>query len=157
MEQVEEIPFSSLVAFMLLEKPEVNCFEIVNFISKISQGEGDIIYDVIEDDCECLSICVDSFSNGGFVIKDNMTYETILYDGVTVRDYLMGIASFVRKNDVDNKEEAVNNTSNNNERQSYCSGNNNYKDYSCEYKNIRNRFEFKSKKRIRTPWMMRRA
>lgn len=151
MEQVEEIPFSSVVAVLLLKKPEVSCLEIVNFISKISQGEGDIIYDVIEDDCECLSMCVDSIYDGGFKIKNNMSYATILYDNVTVRDYLRGISFKIKDSDVELEDR---------EEHNYCKGNNGvnyYKDHSYEYKNNRNRFEFMPKRRVKTPWMMRRA
>ena len=88
MEQVESVSFSSVLATLLLSKARVSAFDIVNFISKISQGDGKIIYNVEDDSIDYLFVCIDSLIDGGFKIKDTMDYNTVLYDGVTVFDFL---------------------------------------------------------------------
>lgn len=89
MEQVELVPFSKVIATLLLYKKNINPFDIVNFISKISQGDGDVIYSVEDDDLDYLSICVDNINTGEFRIMAGMNYGTILYDNITVRDFLL--------------------------------------------------------------------
>lgn len=86
MEQVESIPFSSLLAGMLILKRGYTAIEIV---SKLSELEGmGIVVDDENDDLEILSCCLEMDSNLGFHLKAGLEYDTVLCPDVTVFDFL---------------------------------------------------------------------
>lgn len=87
MEQVESIPFSALIAGMLLCKKSYNSAEVVNMISEL-EGQGIWIEDE-NDDMVALSCCVEMSLNYDFHLKEGLGYNTVLSPGVTVFDFLM--------------------------------------------------------------------
>lgn len=91
MEQVCSVPFSALVATLLLNNRVVTARDIVNFNSKISSLDGNIIVDVIDDDIDCLSLCVNFDSKFNFSIKPGLDYDSIIDDELTVRQFLLKI------------------------------------------------------------------
>ena len=102
MEQVESIPFSSLIAAMLLFKKNCTSAEVVNMSSKL-MGMG-IMVDDENDDLESLSCCIEmSFDYSCFHLKEGLKYDTILYPNITVFEFLNihtneKILSFLREN-----------------------------------------------------------
>lgn len=87
MEQVESIPFSSLIAGLLLCKKSYNSAEVVNVISEL-EGQGIMIEDE-NDDMERMSCCVEMSPNFDFHLKKGLEYVTVLSPGVTVFKFLM--------------------------------------------------------------------
>ena len=88
MGQVVSIPFSKVIATLLLNKHKVTSREVVNYMSEISQSDGNIVYDIYDDDLDYLYICIEKDCNMNFKIKDSMCYGTVLYDNVTVKKFL---------------------------------------------------------------------
>lgn len=99
MEQVSSVPFSALIATLLLKNRVVTAKEIVNFSSMISFGDGNTIIDVIDDDIDYLSICVDVDEKFNFSIKPSLDYDSIIGDGITVRQFLIknSLSNDIRK------------------------------------------------------------
>lgn len=87
MEQVESIPFSALIAGLLLYKKSYHSTEIANIISVV-EGQGILIEDE-NDDFEILSCCVEMSLDYDFRLKDGLDYQTILYPNMTVSNFLM--------------------------------------------------------------------
>ena len=86
MEQVESIPFSELIAGMLLYKRSYTSLEIAMVLSKLE--EYGIVVDDENDNLNIISCCVEMNSNYGFCLKDGLCYNTILFSGVEVSDFL---------------------------------------------------------------------
>jgi len=86
MEQVETIPFSSVISGMLLIKKSYTAIEVANVLSKI-EGMG-IVVDDEYDDLSKLSCCVEIGMDYSFSLKSDFSYNTILYKDVTVSKYL---------------------------------------------------------------------
>lgn len=99
MEQVCSVPFSALVATLLLNNRVVTAKEIVNFSSMISFGDGNTIIDIIDDDIDYLSICVDVDEKFNFSIKPSLNYDSIIDGGLTVRQFLIknSLSNDIRK------------------------------------------------------------
>lgn len=87
MEEGLFLPFSSLVASVLLYKKHVTSVEIINIISLLVK-ENIFIEDDIDDEIDDLMLCVDCPNLDYFKIKDMVSYDTCLTFGVTVRDFL---------------------------------------------------------------------
>lgn len=88
------LPFSSVVASLLLYKRRVTGIEVVNFISMLSQENIFISDD--EDECmNSLMICIDCCNYDYFEIKSSLDYDSYLFKGVTVRDFLYNKSSLV--------------------------------------------------------------
>lgn len=85
MEQNDLISFTSVIAGMLLCKRVLTSSEIVNFISELN-CEGMEIDDYWNN--EELFPIVDMDSNYSFRVRDNLSYDTVLKCGITVRDFL---------------------------------------------------------------------
>ena len=106
MGQNDLVPFSSLIAGLLLIKRSVDFVEVVNVLSRIT--ESGIIIDDENDDIDCLFPCMALGTKCCFYLKDNLSYETMLFPNVSVREFLMdhtneGILSFLA-NDVTYKD-----------------------------------------------------
>ena len=94
MEDVIFLPFSSLVASMLLYKKYVTSVEIINFISLLGK-DNIFISDELDDDLSNLMLCIDYPCDFDyFKLKDSLSFETVLFENVTVRDYLISKSSF---------------------------------------------------------------
>lgn len=89
MEQFLSVPFSKVVATLLLEDRNVTAKEIVNYISKISSGLEDIIVKTEDDNFDYLSFCVEFDNNFNFKLKNGWDYDSIINDSITVRDFLI--------------------------------------------------------------------
>lgn len=87
MEHVDSVPFSSLIAGMLLVKRSVSSMDIVNAISRI--GASGVTVEDENDDLEVLSLCVEMSRNYDFYLREEISYETTLCTGVRVIDFLM--------------------------------------------------------------------
>ena len=87
MEQVESIPFSGLISGMLLRNRKVTSIEVVNMMSYLE--EMGIMVETQNDDLDQLSCCVEISSKCDFEIRKGLDYETVLYSGVTVSQYLL--------------------------------------------------------------------
>ena len=85
MEQNDLISFTSVIAGMLLCKRVLTSSEIVNFISELN-CEGMEIDDYWNN--EELFPIVDMDSNYSFSLKSELSYDTILKCGMSVRDFL---------------------------------------------------------------------
>ncbi len=102
MEQSESIPFSSLIAGLLLIKDRVSSVEIVNVISRLM--DKGIVIDDENDDIDCLLLCVMIDRKYCFSLRDGFSYETMLTSNINVETFLKShtneeILSFL-KNDV---------------------------------------------------------
>lgn len=86
MEQEDSISFTSVVAGLLLLQRCVTSTEIVNFLSRLSCE--DIEVNDIEDGMDDLLqyVCIDV--NYSYLLKNNLEYDTILYENVTVHEFL---------------------------------------------------------------------
>ena len=81
------VPISGVIAMLLLNKRKVTNIDIVNFESKLANC--DIGIDIYEDDnIDNLFVCVEVDNNMNFKLKDKFGYDSIIYDNVTVRDFL---------------------------------------------------------------------
>ena len=87
MEQVESVPFSALIAGMLLCQRTYNSASIVNTISGL-QAQG-VMVDDENDNMDDLSCCVEVSPNYCFQLKKGLKYDTVLYSDITVFDFLM--------------------------------------------------------------------
>ncbi|MBQ8681613.1 MAG: hypothetical protein IJ509_01735 [Bacilli bacterium] len=90
MEPIETVPFSSLIAGMLLKTRELSTTDIVNMISKLS--DYNIHVEDEEDDLDYLGLCVEIGPNYRFSLKKDMNYDTKLDDNITVYMFLLNIA-----------------------------------------------------------------
>ncbi len=86
MEQSESIPFSSLIAGLLLMKKSVSSIEIVNVISRLD--EKGIAVDDENDDISSLLLCVTIDYKYCFSLKDGFSYETVLNSNINVETFL---------------------------------------------------------------------
>lgn len=87
MEQCYSVPISGVIATLLLSNRKVTNIDIVNFESKLANC--DIGIDIYEDDnIDNLFVCVEVDDNMNFKLKDKFGYDSIIYDNVTVRDFL---------------------------------------------------------------------
>ncbi len=85
MEQSDLISFTSVVASLLLCKRYITSSEIINFTSKLN-CEG---FEIDEDwNIDELSLCVDMDSQYSFILKNKLSYDSVLYDHITVRKFL---------------------------------------------------------------------
>ena len=101
-EQICPVPFYRVVATLLLKKRMVTAREVVNFISEISQSDDEVIYEVEDDEgIDCLTDCVEMDKGLNFKIKDKMDYDTVMENGMTVREFLWEIC-------LDNKDDKEN-------------------------------------------------
>lgn len=87
MEQDNSISFTSLVASLLLLKRVVTPSLIVNFISELNCR--DIYVNDIEDGFDDLLNYVCDDVNNYYVLKEYLNYGTIIYDNITVYDFLI--------------------------------------------------------------------
>lgn len=88
MDDSESIPFSSVVAGLLLCNRSVNAIDITNMISILSSFG----IEVIDDDYSFLSVCIDNDRQYNFFMKEDMNYDTILDCGSSVYDFLESVA-----------------------------------------------------------------
>lgn len=87
MEQVESIPFSGLIAGMLLYKRSCTSIEVANVLCRL-ENYG-IYVDDENDNLDCLSCCVEASSNYScFCLKNGFGYNTVLLSGVEVSEFL---------------------------------------------------------------------
>ena len=86
MEQIESVPFSSLIAGMLLLKSSYTTLETAQILCYL-EGTG-IEIDEENDDFSKLYCCVKFENNYGFRLKNGMMYDTVLYSGDTVLSFL---------------------------------------------------------------------
>ena len=91
MEQCDLISFTSVVAGLLLCKRSLTSLEIINFTSMLScEGiEVDDNWGIDE-----LESCVDMDYQCSFMIKKFLSYDSVLENGMTVKEFLR---SFVDK------------------------------------------------------------
>lgn len=92
MNQSYYLPFSALVASMLLFKRQVTDLEIVDLSNKL---ENENIFFKDEDDSgmDKLFLCVDCFDYAYFKIKDDLELDSILDGGISVEEYLKEIGT----------------------------------------------------------------
>lgn len=88
MEFVDAIPFSSMIAGMLLCEPTVSAVDIINLMSRLSVAG----IDVVDDDIDFLSICIEINSNCSFYLKDGYDYDTKIDDDMTIAYFLEKVA-----------------------------------------------------------------
>lgn len=87
METLDSIPFSSVIASMLLYQREVHSFEIVNAISQLNRNNI-----LVEDEWDCsdeLFLCVERDHDYNFRLIHGLDYSSILYGNITVYEYLL--------------------------------------------------------------------
>lgn len=113
MDQSSFLPFSSIVASILLYKRRVTGVEIINFISLLSQ-ENIFISDESDEEMDNLMMCVDCRNYDYFEIKNNLDYDSYLFEEVTVKEFLYSKASivvleFINKTDYLQKSDFLNN------------------------------------------------
>ena len=96
---MEQVAFSSLIASMLLIKREITSFELVNMMSNLEENE---IFVDDEEDIDSISCCVDMNHNCSFRLKSNCSYDTVLSDGVKVRDFLKAHSSEIVNSFIEN-------------------------------------------------------
>ena len=87
MEQKESVPFSALIAGMLLYDRNLKSTTVVNMMSKLEHKN--IYVDDVNDNLDVLYLCVDISSDYGFGLKPELDYDTILYGNVTVYKFLV--------------------------------------------------------------------
>ena len=87
MEQDDLVPFSCLISSMLLLKVSIKPIDIVNTISGLSTI-GTIVDDE-DDELSVLSNCVEMDFDCSFRLKQGCYYDTVLDDGITVKDFLI--------------------------------------------------------------------
>ena len=87
MEQGSFLPFSSLIASMLLFKNRITSVEIINLTSLLAQYN--IFIDDEIDNMDIFSTCVICNNYSYFEIRDDASYDSILSDGKTVWDFFM--------------------------------------------------------------------
>lgn len=88
MEQLESIPFSALVAGVLLRKTECTSVEIAKILSNLEMEKG-VMIDDENDNLDALSCCVEMGSNYDFYLKKGLKYSTVLNQDITVFKFLM--------------------------------------------------------------------
>lgn len=88
MEQVESIPFSSLISGILLYKRECTSVEIAKILSDLEMEKG-VVIDDENDNLVSLSCCVEMDANYGFYLKKGLKYSTVLNQDITVFKFLM--------------------------------------------------------------------
>lgn len=71
---------------MLLYKREITSVEIVNFISLLCREN--IFVDDINDNMDDLFMCIDCYNYELFKIRNDLEYNSYLFKGVTVREFL---------------------------------------------------------------------
>jgi hypothetical protein len=86
MEQFESMSFSTLIAGIMLYRKKCSSVEIVNILSKLV--DVDIMIDDENDSLEDLDCCIDISSNYDFSLKNGFSYSSILFDNVTVFQFL---------------------------------------------------------------------
>ena len=94
MEQDSFLPFSSVVASLLLYKRKVTGVEVINFISLLSQ-ENIFISDEEDEYMNSLMICIDCYNYDYFEIKESLDYDSYLFNDVTVKEFLYSKSSLV--------------------------------------------------------------
>ena len=82
------VPFSSVLAGMLLFQRIIKPIDIMRVISELSNND---IY-VDDDDLDYLLFCVDFRKDCSFAMKKGYDYQTILEDGGTLYDFLYSTA-----------------------------------------------------------------
>lgn len=87
MGQNDLVPFSSLIAGLLLIKRRVTSVEVVNVLSRITNSG--IIIDEYNDNIDCLFPCMELDTKCCFYLKDNLSYDTMLFPNISVREFLM--------------------------------------------------------------------
>lgn len=90
MEQTQSIPFSTLIASLLLCKRQITSVEVVNAISRLC-CEG---IDICDDDYDCLSSCVIVDNNYCFSLKMELDYDSFIFSNVRVKEFLLEKADF---------------------------------------------------------------
>ena len=88
MEQVESIPFSALIAGIMLYKKEYSSIEIVGILGKL-EGEMGVVIDDENDNLDELSCCVEISSSYDFQLKKGVDYSTVLNQDITVLKFFM--------------------------------------------------------------------
>ena len=101
MEQDSFLPFSSVVASLLLYKRKVTGVEVINFISLLSQ-ENIFISDEEDEYMNSLMICIDCYNYDYFEIKESLDYDSYLFNDVTVKEFLyskssLGVLNFINR------------------------------------------------------------
>lgn len=86
MEQVESIPFSSLIAAMLLKKKSYTSLEIATEICKLERMG--IVIDDENDNLEIISCCVEMDFDCSFHLRRGLNYDSVLSTGVKVSTFL---------------------------------------------------------------------
>lgn len=87
-EQLDEIPFSGVIATMLLKKECVDCLEILNICAKINSLEGYFDVDISDHGIDELLCCVTYDKDYNFMLKEGLDYSSVLAGGITVHDFL---------------------------------------------------------------------
>ena len=85
MEQVDLVPFSSLISSMILIKRNITPMDIVNVMSKL--GEYGIVIDDENDSVESISCCIRMNKDCSFSLLED--YNELLDGDVTVSDFLL--------------------------------------------------------------------
>ena len=85
---MDSVPFSSMIAGMLLCKERISAIDAVNMVDRLSCLG--IMVDDENDDIDCLSCC--AFMNEDCSIILSRKYDDFLSDDVTVSDYLEELA-----------------------------------------------------------------
>ena len=90
MDNVESIPFSSIIAGMLLCNRRISASQVINVMSKLSCLGIDV--DDEYDDIDCLDCCVLCDRCCSFCLLDGFDYDTKLSGNITVFQFLKNIA-----------------------------------------------------------------
>lgn len=88
MEQEESIPFSALIAGIMIHKRECSSLEVAIILGEL-EGKMGIVIDDENDNLENLSCCIEISPNYDFQLKNGLEYNTILDQNITVLNFLM--------------------------------------------------------------------
>lgn len=100
MNDIESIPLSSFLAYLLLEKRVVT-FAEVSALTTVVLGNSISDIDIYDDEIEPLSNYIDIICDEvkEFRIKKGMDYNSSV-NGISFRDYLLGLSSVLNKFDL---------------------------------------------------------
>ena len=87
------IPFSSLLAGLLMFKQTVKPLDVVKVIADLQVNN--ISVDDMDDDIDYLSFCIDVSKDYSFSLKKEFSYHTILDSGNTLYQFLEKVAGEV--------------------------------------------------------------
>ena len=87
------IPFSSLLAGLLMFRQTVKPLDVVKVIADLQINN--ISVDDMDDDIDFLSFCIDVSRDYSFSLKKDISYHTILDNGNTLYQFLEEVAGEV--------------------------------------------------------------